>query len=131
MHSILHQLLHFPLPILAIYGHLVSLHLGQLSKLHQPLIVIFHELVLVTQVKNIELQCHVAECELHDSISAIDYRIGTCQKWSSQDNWHMIGPTCYWFGIKHYKVHWVVKFVHLYQHILNYSLRNFHRSISQ
>ena len=25
----------------------------------------------------------------------------------------MIGPTCYWFGINHYKVYWVVEFVHL------------------
>ena len=44
------------------------------------LLVIFHKLVLVTQVKDIELQCHVSECELHDSISAIDYRIGSGQK---------------------------------------------------
>ena len=45
--------------------------------------------MLVTQVKNIEFQCHVAECELHDSISEIDYRIGSGQKWCYQNNWHM------------------------------------------
>ena len=44
-------------------------------------------------------------CELHDSIPAIDYRIGSGQKWSSQDNWCMIRLTCDRFGIKHHKVH--------------------------
>ena len=28
--------------------------------------------LLVAQVENVELQCHVAKCELHDPISAID-----------------------------------------------------------
>ena len=131
MHNTSKQLLHFLYPILAIYGHLVSLYFGQLSKLHQSLDFHFQLACSCYQVKNIQFQCHVAKCELHDSISAIDDCIGSGQKWSSQDNRHMIGPTFYWLGIKHYKVYWVLEFVYLHQHILNYSLRNLHRSIGQ
>ena len=86
MQSILHQLLRFSLPILpAVYEHLVSLHLGQSRKFHLNLASHLLMVCACCSVKNVELQCHVAKCELHDSIPAIDYRIGSGQKWPSQD----------------------------------------------
>ena len=72
MQPIPNQLFHFPLSILIpIWGHLVSLHFDQLSRLHQ--LISFH----------LPLACACYSSELHDSISAIDYCIGSGKKWSS------------------------------------------------
>ena len=45
--------------------------------------------MLVAQVKNVEVQCLVAEGELHDSIPAVDYDIRCGQKWPPKYDGHL------------------------------------------
>ena len=46
--------------------------------------------MLVAQVKNVELQGHIAKGELHDSITAIDYGIRCGQEWPPKYDGHLV-----------------------------------------
>ena len=59
------------------------------------LLLILRWLIFVPQVKNVELQRHVVEGELHDPIPAVDYSIRCGQKWPPKYDGHSVSTLCH------------------------------------
>ena len=116
MQLILHQpLLDFLLILLAVYEHYVFHHLFHLGRLF-----------LTSQVKNVELQSHVVEGELHNPIPAVDYSISCGQKWPPKYDGHLVSALYHWLCIKNHKIYRLIEIIYLNQDILNYPLWYFH-----
>ena len=132
MQLILHQLLHSLWSILptACVDH-ICLHLEKSSRLHlipapAPLLI-----CACCLVENIKLKSHIAKGKLHYSIPAIDYGIRCGKKWPPKYDRNMVSALRHHrLRIKNYKVHRIIKVVHLHQNILSYALMNLYQSIS-
>ena len=53
------------------------------------------ENIFFAEVKNVELQCHIAKSELHNPISTVDDCIRGSQEWPPEYNGHIIGSHSY------------------------------------
>ena len=81
--------------------------------------------MLVAQVKNVEIQGHIAKGELHESITAVDYGIRCGQVWPPKYDGHLVNALCHRLRIKNNEVYRIIKLIHFHQDIIHYSLLDF------